>query len=174
MRAPRVRFTLRIAGSSSGLSPTASAIAKRSVSIGGPSLECVRGEDHDDQDQHDARQQVAEVPDAAIELGFGRPEHESTGDGTELGGGTGACDETPGCAATHVGSEKHTVGPLGHRGTGVDHAGLLLDGKALAGQYGFTEEEVGRLDDEGVSRHQTACGQQHQIARDDARRLDGQ
>jgi len=78
-----------------------------------PALKCVCGEDHDDQDQHDARQQVAEVPDAAIELGFGRPEHKSTGDGTELGGGTGMCDEAAGCAATNVGSEKHTVGPLG-------------------------------------------------------------
>ena len=45
--APRARLTLRIAGSSSGLSPTASATENSSVSIGGRPLQHVDDE-HDE------------------------------------------------------------------------------------------------------------------------------
>ena len=105
-------------------------------------------------------------------FGFGRPEHQSAGDGTELGGGTGMCDEAAGCAATNVGSEKHTVGPLCQRRSSIDDPGLLLDGKAFAGQHRFTDEEVVRLDDAGVGRDETARRQQHQIAGYDAPGVD--
>ena len=105
-------------------------------------------------------------------FGFGRPEHQSAGDGTELGGGTGVYDETPGCAAANVCSEKHTVGPLCQRRSSIDDPGLLLDGKAFAGQHRFTDEEVGCLDDAGVGRDETARRQQHQIAGYDAPGVD--
>ena len=62
--APRARLTLRIAGSSSGLRPTASATEKSSVSMGGRPRSMCADEDDEHHDEHRARQQIAEAADA--------------------------------------------------------------------------------------------------------------
>ena len=74
IEAPRDRLTLRIAGSSSGLSPTASAIENSSVSIGGRPRTMWAAKTSSTMISIDAGQQVAEATDAAVELGFRRRE----------------------------------------------------------------------------------------------------
>ena len=72
-RAPRASVTLTMAGSSSGEMPTASATANSSDSSTGRSEQLIDRQDEQHHDDHDAHEQVAELPDAARELGFGRP-----------------------------------------------------------------------------------------------------
>ena len=48
-----------------------------------------------------------------------------------------------------------------------DGARSLFNGKALAGQDRFADEEVSGLENHAVRRHQAARGQQHDVARHD-------
>ena len=82
--APRARLTLRMAGSSSGLSPTASATANSKRLDGRAAVDHVHDEYEEDHDQHGAGQQVAESANAAVEFGFWRPQRQTMSDRTKL------------------------------------------------------------------------------------------
>ena len=107
--APRARLTLKIAGSSSGLSPTASATENSNVSIGGRPFTHVDDEDEKDHDQHGTRQQVAEAAEPAVEFRFRRPQRQTVRDGAKLRPQAGGHDQAPRRAASHVGAEEDAI-----------------------------------------------------------------
>ena len=107
--APRARLTLKIAGSSSGLSPTASATENNNVSIGGRPLKTCDDEDEKDHDQHGARQQVAETAEPPVEFRFRRPQRQTVSDRAKLRPQAGGHDQAPRGAASHVGAEEDAI-----------------------------------------------------------------
>src|SRR5262249_19724072 len=66
--APRARFTLRMSGSSSGLSPTASAIENSNVSIAGRPRNVWATKTSNTIDQHCRGQEISKLPNASIEF----------------------------------------------------------------------------------------------------------
>ena len=84
-RAPAERVTLMIAGNSSGDRPTASATANSSDSITGRSSKQVHRQHEQDDDDHHADEQIAELPHAAREVGLGRARPQPCRDRPELG-----------------------------------------------------------------------------------------
>jgi hypothetical protein len=48
-----------------------------------------------------------------------------------------------------------------------EHAGLLLNGEALAGEDSLIHEEVGRIEQDSIGRHETSGREQDDIARND-------
>ena len=83
--APWARLMLMIAGSSCGVSPTASAREKRTDSRTGRFKVHVDGEDGHHEDQRHLHEEIAEAPDAALELRLRRPQLQPFGDLAELG-----------------------------------------------------------------------------------------
>ena len=79
----------------------------------------------------------------------------------------GRHDQAARRAAAHVGAEKDAVRPVAQARRRGDGTRSLFDGKALAGQNRFTDEEVRRLEDDAVRRHQAAGREQHHVARHD-------
>ena len=69
--------------------------------------------------------------------------------------------------ASRVGSEEDAVQSVAQARRGGDGARSLFDGKALAGQHGFADEEVSGLENHAVGRNQAARGEQHDVARHD-------
>ena len=162
--APRARLTLRIAGNSSGLSPTASATAKSSVSTGGrPRNMCA------------AKTRSTMINIALVSRYPKRriPRSNSVSGGRSVS----RCAMAPNSVAGPVATTRHRAMPLrtlvprntqfvrapSPRGL-IDRSWLLLDGKALAGQHRFAHEEVRGLEDDRISRHKTAGREKHDIA----------
>ena len=105
-RAPWVRLSVTIAGSSSGVRPTASAIAKRSESRSGSVQREVDREDRDHEDRRHPEHQAAEGPDAALEVVLRRPFREVTRDLAVARPGAGRGDHGAAGAAHDAGSEE--------------------------------------------------------------------
>ena len=156
---------LMMAGSSSGVRPTARASANRSESISGFCKEEVDRQDDDHHHQHDLREQVAEAMDAALELGLRRAQAQPLGDLAKDRGLAGLDDQDPGGAAAHAGAHEDAVGALGQAGLGRHNPRPLLHREGLAGEHGLVDEEVIRRQHDAIGRDQAAGGEQHHIAR---------
>ena len=158
---------LMMAGSSSGVRPTASASAKSSESISGLCEEDVDGQDDDHHHQHDLGEQIAEVADAAFELGLRRAQSQPLGDLAEHGGLARLHNQHLGGSAADAGAHEDAVGPLRQAGIGRDRRRLLLHREGFAGQHGLVDKEVVGFQHDPIGRDQAAGGEQHHIARHD-------
>ena len=124
-----------------------------------------------DDDDHHADQQIAELPHAAREVGLGRARAQPCRDRPELGPATGLDGEDLRRAAAHRSAEKDGVGPRRDGRVRRDHPGPFLDREGLARHARFADEEVLRLDHEPVGRDQIARREQDEVAGHD--RADG-
>ena len=156
-RAPADSVTLIIAGSSSGDRPTASATANSSESIIGRARKQVRGQHKQNDDDHHPKQEIAEIPNAALKIRLGRVCLELCYDRAEGGSAPGFDDEHLRLAALDRRAEVDCVGARRDGCLRRNDPGLLLDGERLAGQAGLVDQEVGCLDQEPVGRNEVAC-----------------
>ena len=161
---------LRMAGRSSGLSPTASAIEKSSVSTGGRPRSMWAANTTRTSTSIAVGQQVAEVSEAAIELGFRCRRARRPAMAPNAVRETGVDDQAPRGSAAHVGAEEHAVGALRERRDSATTPGALLDRKALTGERRLADEEVGGVEQNSVARDQAAGCQQDHISRHDRQR----
>jgi hypothetical protein len=104
-----------------------------------------------------ARQEIAEVADAAIELRLGRTQRQAMGDRSESRFAPRCGHDALRHSAPHVCAEKHGV-------LAAALAGGLLHGKALSGQHGLADEEVVRIDDRGVRRNEAPGSEKNDVA----------
>ena len=95
----------------------------------------------DRQHRHGGEQQVAELADAAIELGFRRSQFEPVRDGAELRSRSGGGDQQPGTAAAHVGAEEDTVAAPCEQHMHRHRARLLARRSRRSARPGRTEED---------------------------------
>ena len=141
-RAPAESVTLTIAGRSSGERPTARATAKEQRLDHRTVEKEIHRQHEEDDDDHHADQQVAELPEAAREVGLGRARAEPSGDRAERGAAPGLDDEDLRRAAAHRRAEKDGVGPRREGRVRRDDPGLLFDRERLARHARFADEEV--------------------------------
>ena len=127
----------------------------------------VDGKHHQDQGHHHLGQHAAELPDAALEIGFRGAQGQLLGDLAEFRPHPGFADEDAGAAAADVGAHEHAVRPLGQAGAFGDRPGFLLHRKSLAGQNRLVDEEIIGLDHDPVGRDEAPRREQHDIPRHD-------
>ena len=124
----------------------------------------IHRQDEEDDHDHRADQQVAELPEPAGEVGFGLPRAQPCGDRAERGAPPRLDDDDPRRAAAHRRAEEHDVRPLGERRIGGDDPRLLLHGERLAGHARLADEEVARLEDPAVGGNQVARREHEDVA----------
>ena len=116
---------------------------------------------------HRAREQVAEVADASIELRFGWPQRQAVGDGAELGRPSRVDDEATRSAAAHVGAEIETVVASGERCVLRYRSRALAHREAFARQDRLVDVAVGGLEEQYVGGNDAAGRDQHDVSRND-------
>ena len=134
---------------------------------GRPAVDDMNDEDEEDHDQHGTRQQLAEAAEAPVEFRFRRPERQPVSDRAKLRPQARGHDQAPRRAASRVGAEEDAIQAVAQSSGEGDGPWSLFNGKALAGQDRFADEEVSGLENHAVRRHQAARGQQHDVARHD-------
>ncbi len=165
--APLARLTLRIAGSSSGLSPTASATEKSSVSTGGrPRNTCA------------TKTRSTMISMALVNRYPKRrmPRSNSVSGGRSVS----RCAMAPNSVDEPVLTTRQRAVPLrtfvpretqlvrlARPGGRRDDAGPLLNRKAFAGQDRLADEAVRRVENDAVGRDEAAGREQHDVARHD-------
>jgi hypothetical protein len=117
----------------------------------------IHRQNEQDDDQHRADQEVAELAYAPPEVRLGLPCPEPRRDRTKRGPDPGFDDKDLRCSATDRGAEKHRIRPSRKGCVLVDDPGPLFDGKGLACHARLADEKVLRLDHEAVGRDQIAC-----------------
>src|SRR5262252_1036193 len=99
----------------------------------------MRDEHHEDHDRHRRRERIPEMADTPVELGLGRPEHQSLGDLAELGCSAGCDSQTARSTTADVCSEEHAVRPLAQLGVRVESAWCFQNWKTLTGEDCFAD-----------------------------------
>ncbi len=125
----------------------------------------VEREDTDHQQQGHFHEQIAEAPDATLEVGLGRAQLQAIGNRPELGVPPDRGHHRRGSTGHHVGAQKDRVGPLAQGCPDRQDRDRLLGREGLAGQGGFVREEIPRLEEEAVARSGGAGREEDHVTR---------
>ena len=125
----------------------------------------MHGEHDEDEHEHGAREQVAEVTNPALELCIGRSQPETLCNSAVLGGRTRGDHETARAAAADVGPHEHAIGPFPKRRGWRANARLLLHWEALTRKHRLRDMTVTRLEHDRVCGDQAARGEEHHVSR---------
>ncbi len=116
---------------------------------------------------HETGEHVTEVPEAAVEVGFGCARLQPVRDRPDLRAHPGRRHDAPRLAAADVGAGKHTIDPIPQRCGRRHRTRLLPYREAFTGQNGFAHEQVGRVDDDRVGGDNGSCCEQQHVAGND-------
>ena len=161
--APRDRLTVMIIGSSSGVSPTASATANRNASMTDrPDANCTRRTNRTRKTVSRMIKRPSRWMPRSNALG-GSAARKRGRDVAEAGGAAGRDDQHLGVAAHHRRRGKQRVERV-RRLLGGAIAGALLDRIGLAGHQRLVHMQIAALDDDAVRRHEVAGAQLDHVA----------
>ena len=138
-----------------------------------PAKKLVHRQHEQNDDDHHADQEVAELPYAAPELRLGRARLEPRDDRAEGGSASGLDRKNLRRAALHRSAEVDRVGASGDGRLRRNGPGLLLDGEGFPGQAGLVDQKVLGLDHEPVGGNEIAGREHDDVAGHDGARRDG-
>src|SRR5512136_1406596 len=125
----------------------------------------INSEDGNHQNKHDFRQQVTEVPNAALELGLRWAQGQTIGDLTEAGSRPGQHDQHLCAATANVRTHEDAIGTFwkaGHGWNGVRH---LLHRESLTGQDSLVDKKILGLQQDTIRGNEAPGREQYHVAR---------
>ena len=138
-----------------------------------PAKKLVHRQDEQNDDDHHADQEVAELTDAPPELRLGRARLDPRDDRAEGGSTTGLDRQNLRRAALYRSAEVDRIGASGDGHLGQNGPGLFLDRERFPGQTGLIDQKVLGLDHAPIGGDQVAGREHNDVAGHNDVRGDG-